>query len=227
MWNIIKKHISVNHAKNDVKPKYVVVHDTGNSSKSADAMAHWRYFCDKTAKASYNYIADEKVILECVPPPNAAWHAGVGKSGIRKDGKKSDITNYNSIGVSYCINKGADIKKAVRNCAIAAAHACIMYDIPIENVVRHYDVTEKLCPGTMYRNEIGLGENAVPWADFEAFKVMVGNFIVSMKEAQRLCEALESKGMINNKEYWLNGLAGIDEIDVKWMRIMLDRILAE
>ena len=79
----------------------------------------------------------------------------------------------------------------------------------------------------MYRNEVGLGGNAVPWADFEAFKEMVGNFIVSMKEAQRLCEALESKGVINNKDYWLNGLAGIDEIDVKWVRVMLERILAE
>ena len=227
MWNIIKKHISVNYEKNGAKPRYVVVHDTGNASKSADAMAHYRYFCDKTAKASYNYIADENVILECVAPPNAAWHAGVGKSGIRKDGKRSDITNFNSIGVSYCINKGADLKKAVRNCAIAAAHACLMYDIPLENVVRHYDVTEKVCPGTMYRNEIGLGENAVPWGDWQAFKVMVGDFITAMKEAQELCAALESKGAITNREYWENGLAGVGEIDVKWMRVMLARVLAE
>lgn len=227
MWNIIKKHITANYAENSTRPRYVVVHDTGNASRSADAMAHWRYFCDESAKASYNYIADDKVILECVEPPRAAWHAGVGKSGIRKDGKKSDITNYNSIGVSYCINKGGDIEKAVRNCAIAAAHACVMYDIPLENVVRHYDVTEKLCPGTMYRNQVGIGGNALPWADFEAFKVMVGDFISAMKEAHRLCEALESKGVINNKEYWLNGLAGIDEIDVKWVRVMLERMLAE
>ena len=206
MWNIIKKHISVNYEKNSAKPRYVVVHDTGNASKSADAMAHYRYFCDKTAKASYNYIADENVILECVAPPNAAWHAGVGNSGI---------------------NKGADMKTAVRNCAIAVAHACLMYDIPLENVVRHYDVTEKVCPGTMYRNEIGLGENAVPWGDWQAFKVMVGDFITAMKEAQELCAALESKGAITNREYWENGLAGVGEIDVKWMRVMLARGLAE
>lgn len=227
MWNIIKKPVKANYSVNNTKPRYVVVHDTGNASRSADAMAHWRYFCDESANASYNYIADDKVIIECVEPPYAAWHAGVGKSGIRKDGKKSDITNYNSIGVSYCINKGADIEKAVRNCAIAAAYACITYDIPLDNVVRHYDVTEKLCPGTMYRNEVGLGEKALPWADFEAFKVMVGDFITAMKEAHRLCDGLEKAGYINSREYWENGLAGVGDVDVRWLRVLLTRMLAK
>ena len=225
MWNVIKKPIAVNYGKNEGAPRFVVVHDTANTSKSADAMAHRRYFGDKSAKASYNFIADDKMILECVTPPDAAWHAGVGKSGKYGDGKVSEITNYNSIGVAYCVNKGADIRKAARNCAIAAAHACVEYDIPLENVVRHYDVTGKLCPGTMYRNEVGLGENAVPWGDFEGFKAMVGEYITDMKEAKALCTALMEKGAITNEEYWMNGLAGVDAIDVKWLRVMLTRML--
>ncbi|MBR5265683.1 MAG: N-acetylmuramoyl-L-alanine amidase [Clostridia bacterium] len=225
MWNVIKKPIAVNYGENKSAPRFVVVHDTANTSKSADAMAHWRYFGDKSAKASYNFIADDKVILECVTPPLAAYHAGVGKSGKYGDGKVSEITNYNSIGVSYCVNKGGDVKAAARNCAIAAAYACVEYDIPIENMVRHYDVTGKICPGTMYRNEVGLGENAVPWGDWVAFRAMVAEFIAAMKEAKVLCAALMERGAVTNEEYWMNGLAGVDAIDVKWLRVMLTRMM--
>lgn len=227
MWNIIKKHITANFAKNTAKPVYIVVHDTGNPSPKADADAHYRYFCGKGVNASYNYVCDDRHIIECVEPPNAAYHAGVGKSGLRKDGKRSAITNYNSIGVSYCINRDGDIKKAAMNAAVAVAYACIKYSIPLENVVRHYDVTEKLCPGTMMRNEVGLAENHVPWGDFEAFKEKVAELIAAMKETESICKKLKDKGYITNEEYWLNGLAGIGEIDAKWLRVMLGRMVKD
>lgn len=225
MWNIIKRHITANFSKNTAQPKYIVVHDTGNPSPKADADAHYRYFCKKGVNASYNYVCDDKCIVECVEPPNAAYHAGVGLSGVRKDGKKSDITNYNSIGVSYCINSDGDIKKAAMNAVIAAAYACVKYSVPPENMVRHYDVTEKLCPGTMLRNEVGLAENSVPWGDFEIFKKMVKELCETMKEAQRICSRLKDKGYITNEDYWLNALAGTGSVDPKWLRVLFQRIL--
>lgn len=225
MWNIVKKPIAANFVKADDTIRYIVLHDTGNASPSADAAAHQRYFNDKAAQASYHYICDETTILECVGPGNAAYHTGVGKSGLRQDGKISLITNYNSVGIAYCICKGKDTKKAVENAAIAAAYACRQYGLTPKDIVRHYDVTDKLCPYTMLHNEIGLaqGENLPRWADFEAFRALVAEILESVHQSEELADFLYDHDMITDKDYWTAALSGLGELNVKWLRILLSR----
>ena len=225
MWNIIKRHITANFMKTDEPIRYIVLHDTGNASPSADAGAHQRYFNDKSAQASYHYICDESAIIECVGQGYGAYHSGVGKSGIRQDGKVSLITNYNSIGIAYCICKGKNTKKSVQNAVIAAAYACRLYGLTPKDIVRHYDVTDKLCPGTMLGNEVGLaqGEDLPKWADFEAFRAQVAETLESVRQSEELAEFLYGQGMITDKPYWIRALSGLGDINVKWLRILLSR----
>ena len=63
-------------SRNGKTVKYIVVHDTGNKSKGADAMAHYRYFNSGNRNASAHYFVDDKEIVQLVPDDKSAWHVG-------------------------------------------------------------------------------------------------------------------------------------------------------
>lgn len=216
---IIKRHIPVNFTRDNFIPKYIVLHDTGNASPSANAAAHQKYFCDPSAKASYNYVCDEKQVIECVPVGSAAYHAGVGRSGIRLDGKYSLITNYNSIGVSYCICKGSDIAAAIENAAQVTAMLCAKYGLGTQSIVRHFDATDKLCPNTMYIDG--------KWDKFSSFKLRVSDIMREDVEVESILNALTARGIVTDREYWKRALSGTGEISPKWLRVLLLRAIGQ
>lgn len=224
MWGITKKYILSNLFKTAEKPKYIVIHDTGNTSFSANAFEHWKYFNDKSAQVSYHFICDDKNIFECADKGIATYHTKIPKSGIRGDGKLSMITNQNSIGIAYCICKGCDIKRSAYNAAVAAAAACRKYGLTPFDIVRHYDVTEEICPYTMYENKTGLSSGGQPWQDFEAFKELVGNILEGMQEAEPICQSLLERGVIKEADYWQQALSGITELNEKWVRMVLKKL---
>ena len=47
--------------------KYLVIHDTGNASKGADAMSHYRYFNGGNRNASAHYFVDDKQVVRRTP----------------------------------------------------------------------------------------------------------------------------------------------------------------
>jgi N-acetylmuramoyl-L-alanine amidase len=138
MLNVTKKLIKYNYSPgNDIK--YIVVHDTGNKRKGADAYANYRYFNSKDRKASAHYFVDDKEILQLVEDHNASWHCGDGKG-------KYGITNHNSIGIEVCVNEDGNYEKAVENAVDLVKYLMDKYNIPLERVVRHYDASRKICP---------------------------------------------------------------------------------
>ena len=58
------------------KVKFLVVHDTGNSSKGADALAHQRYFGGGNRNASAHYFVDDKRIVQIIGDSYSSWHCG-------------------------------------------------------------------------------------------------------------------------------------------------------
>ena len=125
------------------KIKYIVVHYTGNDGDTA--RGNLLYFHENVVKASAHFFVDEKEICCSVPWDNVAWHCGA-KSYVHED-----CRNANSIGIEMCSRKDKDgayyfHTQTVRRCAEFVAQQMKNYKIPIENVVRHYDVTGKLCP---------------------------------------------------------------------------------
>lgn len=74
---IIKKIIKYNYSsRKDTKIKYIVIHDTGNKSRGANAENHFKYFNGGNRNASAHYFVDETQVLQLVEDSDSAWHVG-------------------------------------------------------------------------------------------------------------------------------------------------------
>lgn len=125
--------------------KYIVIHDTGNPNKGADADAHYKLFDREDRGASAHYFVDDKQILRVVRDVEKSWHCGDGHG-------KYGITNENSIGIEMCINSDGDFTKIYKNTIELVKHLMNKYNISIDRVVRHYDASRKSCPDTWKQN---------------------------------------------------------------------------
>ncbi|OWZ83247.1 N-acetylmuramoyl-L-alanine amidase family protein [Natranaerobius trueperi] len=176
---IFKKLINHNYSsRNKESIKYIVIHDTGNLSKGADANAHYNYFNTKDRQASAHYFVDDSKVLQVVEDFNASWHCGDGRG-------KFGITNSNSIGVEICINSDGDYNKALDHTVELVKDLMSNYSIPIERVVRHFDASKKICPKTMSENN---------WDKWNKFRDSL--------DLSRALDILVKKEIINSPSYW-------------------------
>lgn len=165
--------IAYNKTNRTEKPKYIVIHDTGNKSKGANAMAHYNYFNGANRGSSADFFVDDKEALQ-VNDYNKyyTWHCGDGKG-------KYGITNANSVGVEICINSDGNYDKAVKNAVIAVKQIMKELNIPFENVVRHYDASRKNCPASMSANNWKSWQNFKEMLLSEPFKDVKGRYAES------------------------------------------------
>lgn len=154
MLAIQKKLIKYNHSSGN-ELKYIVIHDTGNTGKGANALAHFNYFNGGDRQASAHYFVDDSNIIQTVEDNDAAWHCGDGR-GV------NGITNHNSIGIETCINSDGNYGEALTNTLELVKYLMNKYNIPAERVVRHYDASRKNCPGRMNIDKRWSG-----WTDFK------------------------------------------------------------
>ena len=145
--NIIDNITNINYSKgNNRSIKYIVVHYVGAVSSAKN---NSDYFKNVNRQASAHYFVDENDIYRVVRDEDIAWHVGANTyyNGCR---------NSNSIGVEMCCynNNGTlDISETVVNRTIELVKELMAkYNIPVENVVRHYDVTHKNCPAPFVSN---------------------------------------------------------------------------
>ena len=139
-------------ARSTSQIKYIVIHYTGNDGDSDEN--NGKYFKNNIVKASAHYFVDGDSITQSVPDNYVAWSVGGSKyadcsktGGGKYHGK---CTNSNSISIELC----DDIKNGVvYPSAKTIEHALELtkslmkkYNIPKENVIRHFDVTGKYCP---------------------------------------------------------------------------------
>lgn len=133
----------VNYTKmTNKKNEYIVIHYTGNRTDTGVANA--RYFQDVNRGASANYFVDETSVYCVVKPTDRAWHVGVNYGTNNLFGKCS---NSNSIGIEMCSTNGKIADNTYKNTVELVKKLMKEYNIPITNVVRHYDVCTKVCPG--------------------------------------------------------------------------------
>lgn len=123
--------------------EYIVIHYTSNQGDTAKNNAD--YFAREKVGASAHYFCDENEIWQSVKDTDTAWHCGA------KTYRHPECRNANSIGVEICMN---DKKGNVRQGSIATAAELVRYlmqryGVPVDRVIRHYDVTGKYCPGPM------------------------------------------------------------------------------
>lgn len=122
--------------------RYIVVHETGNTSVGADAKSHSDYLSGgKGGETSWHYTVDDHEIYHHVPDDEVAWHAG--------DTKNPEGGNAHGIGIELCVNADGDFEKTLDNGAKLVAYLMHTYNLDLDAVTQHADYMRKNCPQTL------------------------------------------------------------------------------
>lgn len=194
MLNITKSISKFNFSSgNDIK--YIVIHDTGNNTDSAEANAN--YFGSADRQASAHYFVDNDSIVQVVEDVNSAWHCGDGAG-------KYGITNRNSLGVEMCRVNNDITPETESNTVDLVKYLMKKYNVSINNVVRHYDASRKNCPAafsnnnwerwTAFKTKLVLDEsiNVSAWAK-EGYKFVTEN---------KISDGKRPKDNVTREEMW-------------------------
>lgn len=208
--NVQKNITAVNRTvKNGRTIKYIVLHFTGN--KGDTAYANTAYFKSINRGSSAHYFVNEASVWQCVEDKDVSWHCGTKGTYFHKY-----CRNDNSIGVEMC-------DSVTRNSAVEARTAELVrylmgkHNIPIENVIRHYDVTHKKCPAPL----VGEGE----WNDFKRKLEEMGMTEIEKAKMNEIATALEVlRGTVSCIDDSLTNLyasvnALIDRVDKRYNSI--------
>lgn len=152
--NLTTVNFSKGRRENGIK--YLVFHYTANDGDTDEGNAN--FFKNVNRKASAHYFVDEDSITQVVNDGDTAWHCGDNQKYTNGGASvKGIVKNVNSIGIEMCsdkINGVYVITEATQTNAIELGRMLMKkYNIPIERVVRHYDVTGKICPQPFVADE--------------------------------------------------------------------------
>lgn len=137
--NIIKMISKKNCYIGQNRPAYIVIHETDNWSKGADAKAHATAMKNGNLAGTVHYYVDSKSIYQTLDHSDGAWAVGDGKG-------KYGITNRNSISIEICVNPETDYYTAVDKTEQLAALLLKQYGWKTDKLKRHYDASGKHCP---------------------------------------------------------------------------------
>lgn len=159
---IIQDLTNINFTKMSNKVnKYIVIHYVGAVSTARNNAA---YFKKIYRGASANYFVDENEIYRVVADSDKAWHCGDKLKSGNGGAYNGKCTNSNSIGIEMCCynnNGKIDVsEKVISNTIELVKELMAKYNISIDNVIRHYDVTNKICPAPLVEDESR-------WIDFK------------------------------------------------------------
>ena len=205
MLPIQERLIKYNFTPNANKVEYIVVHDTGNFNKGANAEMHFAFFNGADRQASAHYFVDDHSILQLVKDCDKAWHCGDG-------GNKYGIGNQNSIGIEMCVASDLDKHAVQENTLDLIVFLMKKYNVPFEKVVRHYDASRKNCPQTLnvdgkwsgwidFNNRLKVKITPTPKPVVEVQKPVVTPAPVLDFKEQALKE-LNDKGIVSDYAGW-------------------------
>ena len=165
IYNPLSVHITPSKGR---AIKYLAIHFTaGSSSKEGRAMATKRAF--ETRDASADFCVDDRDIVQFNPDLKRyyCWAVGDAKKQTTGGAKFSCFaTNSNTISIEICSSCRSGYltsvpnhegwyftEDALNNAVKLAKFLMKQYGITIGHVVRHYDITGKLCPGMVGWND--------------------------------------------------------------------------
>lgn len=124
----------------------IVIHWVGNANSTA--IANRNYFenlkdTHKTYASSHYIVGLDGEIIRCIPEDEVAFHSG------------SYSMNRKSIGIEDCHPDwdGKFNENTYNSLVELCADICKRYDLTVDDIIRHYDVTGKECPRYYVRNE--------------------------------------------------------------------------
>lgn len=135
--------------------KYLVIHYVG-ALGGAKANCQWYASGYRGASAHY-YVGFDGEIWQSVEDNNIAWHCGA------KSYKHPECRNANSIGIEMCVRNDGNMSDTSRDWYYedATVKSTIeltkwlmkKYNISPDHVIRHHDVTGKICPNPYVYNQ--------------------------------------------------------------------------
>ena len=180
---------------------YIVIHYTANKGDTAKNNAD--YFAREVVKASAHYFVDENEVWQSVPDGKTAWHCGA------KTYRHATCRNANSLGIEICMHdKAGKLRQASIDRAAELTRALMdKYGVPAANVIRHYDVTGKLCPAPMVAdpalwqkfkqslNDTPSSWAKAAWAKVKAAKIMDGTRPRDNITREEVAQILDNLGL--------------------------------
>lgn len=134
--------------------KYIVVHQTANTSAGADARAHARLqHRGNPRAASWHETVDDKGVYQSFTHDWQLFHAGDGRYGKG---------NAQGIAIELCVNRDGDYQRMLIHAINRIKELMVQYQIPLSRVISHYDCSKKWCPRELLDGHHGLS--------FEKFK---------------------------------------------------------
>ena len=161
--------------------EYIVIHYTaGVTSKAGSAVNTADFFRTTSTQVSADFTVDDTAVVQYNPDirNRYTWHCGGNKYNTKGGSLYGICKNSNSIGIEICCENSTgkmqdanDKSYSFSDAAIANAEWLVKklmaeYNIPADHVVRHYDVTGKLCPGIVGWNLDSGSEDK--WQAFKA-----------------------------------------------------------
>ena len=134
--------------------KYIVIHYVG---ALGGAEANCKYYASQYIGASaHYYVGFNGEIWQSVEDKNIAWHCGAKKY------VHPECRNGNSLGIELCVrnkeSQASDSKDwyfeddTVQSAIALTKALMVKYNVPADHVIRHYDVTGKICPNPYVYN---------------------------------------------------------------------------
>lgn len=151
--------------------KYLAIHYTAGGSSAPGSAAIMKKYWEQAKRASADFGVDDRDMVQFNPDPlnYKCWSVGDKKNPYSNGGSLYGIaTNSNTISIEICSNlkKGYSAasanhdgwyftEKSLNNAVKLAKILMKKYNIPLERVVRHYDISGKLCPGIVgWNNDV-------------------------------------------------------------------------
>jgi len=128
-------------------PTYLAVHWTANEGPGSDADNNARYFQNSGRAASAHYCVDDHQIVRCVPEDEVAYSVGATRyTAFKAQHIGGDNPNNHVISVEMCVNSDGKFWSMYSNTAHLCADILKRHGWGIDKLIRHYDVTGKVCP---------------------------------------------------------------------------------
>lgn len=125
------------------KIEYIILHDTANFRKGANAEMHFQYFNNANRNSSADFFIDDSQVFQINDyKNNFTWAVGDGKG-------RYGITNRNSVSIEICVNSDNDMEKTINKTVDLVIYLTKELNLPIDRVKRHFDASNKNCPQTM------------------------------------------------------------------------------
>lgn len=189
--------------------KYIVIHYTANDGDTA--LSNAKYFANGSRGASAHYFVDSNNIVQSVKDDYVAWSVGGNKySDTAKTGGGKfygKCNNNNSINIELCddVKNGTiyPTETTINNVIDLVRTLMKKYNISINNVIRHFDVTGKKCP--MYW--CGDSQKNAKW---QVFKSRLEEQVV--KQNIKINGKIKTVDAINKDGYTYIKIRGLSDI---------------